>query len=69
MRRAGQEPPPHTHTLSPLPQLTTHKTGESRSLKAAFELIEAGWSAGNMRHVEGGYQQWRYKGLPTESDE
>eukprot|EP00877_Chromochloris_zofingiensis_P007463 jgi/Chrzof1/2970/Cz12g06140.t1 len=37
---------------------------ESRSLKAAFELYEAGWSCTKMKHVEGGFQQWRYQGLP-----
>jgi hypothetical protein len=40
--------------------------GESRSLKAAYELLEAGWSPSNVRHVDGGFQQWRYKGLPME---
>lgn len=42
---------------------------ESRSLKAAYEMLEAGWSAGNIRHVDGGYQQWRFQGFPIESDE
>ncbi|GIL91563.1 hypothetical protein Vretifemale_19161, partial [Volvox reticuliferus] len=39
---------------------------ESRSLKAAYELINAGWSANNLFWVEGGLQQWRFRGLPTE---
>ncbi|EFJ46785.1 hypothetical protein VOLCADRAFT_92946 [Volvox carteri f. nagariensis] len=39
---------------------------ESRSLKAAYELINAGWSANNMFWLEGGLQQWRFRGLPTE---
>jgi hypothetical protein len=39
---------------------------ESRSLKAIYELYEAGWSLGNIRHVEGGFQQWRNQGLPCE---
>ncbi|KXZ43447.1 hypothetical protein GPECTOR_90g534 [Gonium pectorale] len=39
---------------------------ESRSLKAAYELINAGWSASNIFWVEGGLQQWRFRGLPTD---
>ncbi|KAG2425186.1 hypothetical protein HXX76_013940 [Chlamydomonas incerta] len=39
---------------------------ESRSLKAAYELINAGWDAKNIYWVEGGLQQWRFRGLPTE---
>jgi hypothetical protein len=42
--------------------------GESRSLKAAYELLENGWSAGNIRHLDGGFQQWRFQGLPVETD-
>ncbi|GFR51091.1 hypothetical protein Agub_g13417 [Astrephomene gubernaculifera] len=43
---------------------------ESRSLKAAYELINnAGWSANNLFWVEGGLQQWRHRGLPTETGE
>ncbi|KAI8473560.1 MAG: hypothetical protein J3K34DRAFT_410488 [Monoraphidium minutum] len=43
---------------------------ESRSLKAAYELLEnGGWSVGNIRHVEGGFQQWRFEGLPIEPSE
>lgn len=42
---------------------------ESRSLKAIYELYEAGWSLNNIRHVEGGFQQWKYQGLPVEGDE
>uniref|UniRef100_A0A383W322 Rhodanese domain-containing protein n=1 Tax=Tetradesmus obliquus TaxID=3088 RepID=A0A383W322_TETOB len=42
---------------------------ESRSLKAIFELYDAGWSLNNIRHVEGGFQQWKYQGLPLAGDE
>lgn len=44
---------------------------ESRSLKAIYELFEeGGWSLGNIRHVEGGFQVWRYEGLPlTDEDD
>lgn len=42
---------------------------ESRSLKAIFELYDAGWSLNNIRHVEGGFQQWKYQGLPLADDE
>ncbi|PNH05586.1 Rhodanese-like domain-containing protein 14, chloroplastic, partial [Tetrabaena socialis] len=42
---------------------------ESRSLKAAYELINEGWSSSNVFWVEGGLQQWRFQGLPTEGDE
>ncbi|KAF8061385.1 Acad10 [Scenedesmus sp. PABB004] len=42
---------------------------ESRSLKAIYELFEDGWSLGNIRHVEGGFQQWRYQGLPLAEDD
>lgn len=35
---------------------------ESRSLKAIYELYEeAGWSLNNIRHVEGGFQQWKFQ--------
>jgi hypothetical protein len=43
------------------------RPGESRSLKACYELLENGWSAGNIRHVDGGFQTWRYKDMPMES--
>ncbi|GBF96899.1 hypothetical protein Rsub_09904 [Raphidocelis subcapitata] len=39
---------------------------ESRSLKAIYELLQGGWSSSNVRHVDGGFQQWRYQGLPVE---
>jgi rhodanese-related sulfurtransferase len=42
---------------------------ESRSLKAAYELLQdpsLGWSADNVVHVEGGLAQWRFEGLPIE---
>jgi hypothetical protein len=55
-------PPP-----APVPG-TAKPPGESRSLKAIYELLEAGWSSGNIRHVDGGFQQWRYQGLPVESE-
>jgi hypothetical protein len=42
---------------------------ESRSLKAIYELYDAGWSLNNIRHVEGGFQQWKYVGLPLAGDE
>lgn len=42
---------------------------ESRSLKAAYELLQVGWSGSNMFWVEGGLQQWRYRGLPTEGSD
>jgi rhodanese-related sulfurtransferase len=38
---------------------------ESRSLKAAAELLAAGWSVGNVRHLDGGLQQWRFQGFPV----
>lgn len=45
---------------------------ESRSLKAAYELLSAaeqngrlGWTADNVAHVEGGLAQWRFEGLPV----
>jgi hypothetical protein len=38
---------------------------ESRSLKAAFELMtEGGWNKDNLVVVDGGLQQWRYQGYP-----
>eukprot|EP00879_Flechtneria_rotunda_P006814 GHRR01007158.1.p1 GENE.GHRR01007158.1~~GHRR01007158.1.p1 ORF type:complete len:259 (+),score=33.78 GHRR01007158.1:577-1353(+) len=37
---------------------------ESRSLKAIYELYEDGWNINNIRHIEGGFQQWKYQGLP-----
>ena len=42
---------------------------ESRSLKAAYELLSAeglGWTSENVLHVEGGLAQWRFEGLPLE---
>lgn len=39
---------------------------ESRSLKAAYELMQAGWGSNNLVFVDGGFQQWRYQGLPME---
>ncbi|KAF6255108.1 major facilitator superfamily domain-containing protein [Scenedesmus sp. NREL 46B-D3] len=42
---------------------------ESRSLKAIYELYDAGWSLSNIRHVEGGFQEWKYQGLPLAGDE
>ena len=35
---------------------------ESRSLKACYELMRAGY--GNVLHLEGGFADWRYKGFP-----
>lgn len=37
---------------------------ESRSLKACYELLEAGWQ--DVVHMEGGLPQWRYEGKPVE---
>lgn len=38
---------------------------ESRSLKAAFELMtKGGWTKDNLLVVDGGLQQWRYQGYP-----
>lgn len=38
---------------------------ESRSLKAIYELYEeAGWDLKNIKHVEGGFQQWKFQNLP-----
>ncbi|KAG2434001.1 hypothetical protein HYH02_012462 [Chlamydomonas schloesseri] len=42
---------------------------DSRSLKAAYELINAGWDTKNLFWVEGGLQQWRHRGLPTEGEQ
>jgi len=42
---------------------------ESRSLKAAYELLSdesLGWTSRNVVHVEGGLSQWRFEGLPIE---
>jgi len=39
---------------------------ESRALKAAYELVQGGWNVNNLRFVEGGFQQWRHRGLPVE---
>lgn len=35
---------------------------ESRSLKAAFELMEAGFPANKVMHLKGGVPQWRFDG-------
>ena len=40
---------------------------ESRCLKAAFELMNAGWTDRNLLYVDGGFQQWKFQGLPLES--
>lgn len=37
---------------------------ESRSLKACYELLEAGFK--NVLHLDGGYQQWLYEELEIE---
>lgn len=37
---------------------------ESRSLKACYELLEAGWK--DVTHMEGGLPQWRFEGKPVE---
>jgi rhodanese-related sulfurtransferase len=37
---------------------------ESRSLKACYELLEAGWK--DVVHMEGGLPQWRFEGKPVE---
>jgi rhodanese-related sulfurtransferase len=37
---------------------------ESRSLKACYELFEAGFK--NVLHMDGGFPQWRYDGFSTE---
>jgi len=45
---------------------------ESRSLKAAYELLsraDLGWTSANVVHVEGGLAQWRFEGLPVEGGE
>jgi rhodanese-related sulfurtransferase len=42
---------------------------ESRSLKAAWELLEVGWDAKNIRVVDGGFQQWKYQDFPIEESE
>ncbi|KAL4854986.1 Rhodanese-like domain-containing protein 14 [Chlorella vulgaris] len=36
---------------------------ETRSLKACYELLNAGYS--NVVHLKGGLSQWRYDGYPT----
>ncbi|GMH32229.1 hypothetical protein BSKO_00063 [Bryopsis sp. KO-2023] len=38
---------------------------ESRSLKGCYELLQAGFK--DVYHVAGGYSQWRFDGLDTES--
>lgn len=37
---------------------------ESRSLKACYELMKAGYS--NVLHLEGGLGEWRHNGYPME---
>lgn len=37
---------------------------ESRSLKACYELLRAGYT--NVVHLEGGLSEWRYKGYPLD---
>lgn len=39
---------------------------ESRSLKAAHALYKAGFK--NLRHMNGGLQQWKYQGYPLEGE-
>jgi rhodanese-related sulfurtransferase len=75
-------PPPPLHSAPKSHQIVSYRRDkklfndperafgrESRSLKAAYELLEAGWSAGNIKHVDGGFQQWRFQGLPVESSD
>ncbi len=38
---------------------------ETRSLKACYELMQAGWS--NVVHLKGGLSSWRFNGYPTEA--
>ncbi|KAL4458437.1 hypothetical protein ABPG75_013302 [Micractinium tetrahymenae] len=38
---------------------------ETRSLKACYELMQAGYT--NVVHLKGGLSNWRYNGYPTES--
>lgn len=38
---------------------------ETRSLKACYELMKAGWK--DVMHLEGGLSSWRYEGYPLES--
>ena len=40
---------------------------ESRCLKAAYELVNAGWTSSNLLYVDGGFQQWKFQGLPVTS--
>ena len=35
----------------------------------AHVCVQGGWSAGNVVFLDGGYQQWRYQGLPCEASE
>lgn len=60
----------HLHTLRSfqLPADPERAFGrESRSLKAIYELYEeAGWDLKNIRHVEGGFQQWKFQDFPLE---
>lgn len=58
--------PAHTHALTwpiPIPPCPPPAPGrETRSLKACYELLRAGWK--DVVHMEGGLSQWRYEGLP-----
>ncbi|PRW59516.1 rhodanese-like domain-containing chloroplastic [Chlorella sorokiniana] len=38
---------------------------ETRSLKACYELMQAGYT--NVIHLKGGLSSWRYNGYPTEA--
>lgn len=38
---------------------------ETRSLKACYELMKAGWK--DVIHLEGGLSEWRHKRYPIES--
>ncbi|KAJ9519247.1 hypothetical protein QJQ45_017897 [Haematococcus lacustris] len=40
---------------------------ESRSLKACYQLMKAGWTSSNLVFMEGGVQQWRFQGFPVEA--
>ena len=61
------EPDPPTPRQLPAPPLQTARVGrrETRSLKACYELLKAGWK--DVLHMKGGLSTWRYDGYPTES--
>lgn len=40
---------------------------ESRSLKACYELMRAGYT--NVIHMEGGFSQWRHQGIPWQMND